>query len=83
MYLIDEHKNPPMDKFTNPPVSNGFNYEKTETPPIASEEIASPSPESLRIASRRIDVDYAFKTTNSSTNDYEHDLFDVKRKAFL
>ncbi len=77
-----EDKNLQVDKTTNPPISNVFNYEKTETPPIASEEIASPSPESLRVASRRIDVDYAFKTKNSSIIDYDNDFVDLKRHVY-
>ncbi len=77
-----EDKNPQVDKSTNPPISNVFNYEKTETPPIASEEIASPSPESLRVASRRIDVDYAFKTKNSSIIDYDIDFVDPERHFY-
>ena len=34
--------------------------------PIAPEELDNPSPESLRIASRRIDIDYAYKTSNAT-----------------
>lgn len=59
------------NQLQNPPI---LNEKFTENLPIASEELNHPSPESFRIATRRIDIDYsAYKAENlSETNSYDN-----------
>ena len=52
------------NQLQNPPI---LNEKITENLPIAYEELSHPSPESFRIATRRIDIDYsAYKAENLS-----------------
>ena len=54
------------NQLQNPPL---LNEKITKNLPIASEELNHPSPESFRIATRRIDIDYsAYKAENLSEN---------------